>query len=84
MTDNQDEQNLDVSKETVAQLIGEVIDTVSIGDRNHSMPIVECYDEYDIYVSDNNELTIRIAPPDEYYKHAIIDELDSINIEDMK
>lgn len=83
MTNNQDEQNLDVSKETMAQIIGDAIDTVSIGDRIHSIPIVECYDEYDIYVSDNNELTIRIAPPDEYYKHVMIDELDSINFEDM-
>jgi hypothetical protein len=75
MTEKQNRRNLEVSKETMAQLISEAIDKVTISDKVYCMPVVECDEDYEVYISDNNEMTIRVAPPEDYHK--MVDERDS-------
>ena len=76
MTEKQDRRNLEVSKETMAQLIREAIDKVTISDKVYAMPVVECDEDYEVYISDNNEMTIRVAPPEDY--HEMVNEMDNV------
>jgi hypothetical protein len=75
MAEKQDRRNVEVSKETMAQLIRESIDKVTIFDKVYAMPVVECDEDYEVYISDNNEMTIRVAPPEDY--HEMVNEMGS-------
>jgi hypothetical protein len=75
MTEKQDRRNLEVSKETMAQLTRESIDKVTISDKVYAMPVVECDEDYEVYIRDNNEMVIRVAPPKDY--HEMVDEMGS-------
>lgn len=53
---------MNLSKEITAELLNELIETVTVYDFYNGIEIVTQTTEYDLWISDDGNLVVRIAP----------------------